>query len=99
MKAKNKETGEVFEVYGVFDEAGIGFGLKEIELHVDDKDSFDFSMTPVYWVKLKHQFAGMAMQGMLAAGEDGRFCNHTALELSCEAHHFANALINILTTK
>ena len=99
MKAKNKETGEVFEVFGVFDRAGNGFGFKEVELYVDDKDSFNFSMTPEYWVKLKHQFAGMAMQGMLAAGEDGIFCAYNALELSCEAHHFANALIKILTTK
>ena len=33
---------------------------------VDDKDSFNYDMTPAYWEKLRHEYAGMAMQGMLS---------------------------------
>ena len=66
MKARVKETGEVFVVYGVFNKTCDGYAIGEVELFVDDHDSFQYDMTPAYWEKLKHQYAGMAMQGLMA---------------------------------
>ena len=66
MKARVKETGKIFDVYGVVNKTCDGYGLGEVELMVDDKDSFNYDMTPAYWEKLRHEYAGMAMQGMLS---------------------------------
>ena len=66
MKAKVKESGEVFVVYGVVNKTCDGYAIGEVELFVDDHDSFLYDMTPAYWEKLRHQYAGMAMQTMLA---------------------------------
>lgn len=65
MKARVKATGETFDVYGVLNKTCDGYAIREVELLVDDKDSFQYDMTPAYWEKLKHQYAGMAMQGLL----------------------------------
>lgn len=65
MKARVKETGKIFDVYGVVNKTCDGYGLGEVELMVDDKDSFNYDMTPAYWERLKHEYAGMAMQGIV----------------------------------
>ena len=69
MKAIVKETGKIFDVYGVVNKTCDGYGIGEVDLIVDDKDSFNYDMTPAYWEKLKHKYAGMAMQGILASGD------------------------------
>ena len=58
MKARVKATGEIveFDSYLLYDNDGY-------EYHVDE---LDFSGNPDYWEKLKHQYAGMAMQGLLS---------------------------------
>lgn len=66
MKARVKATGETFDVYGVLNKTCGGYAIREVELLVDDKDSFQYEMTPAYWNKLFHQYAGMAMQGICA---------------------------------
>ena len=64
MKARVKATGETFVVYGVVNKTCDGYAIGEVELFVDDHDSFLYDMTPAYWEKLRHQYAGMAMGGM-----------------------------------
>lgn len=66
MKARVKETGETFVVYGVVNKTCDGYAIGEVELFVDDNDSFQYDMTPAYWEKLKHQAAISAMRGMLS---------------------------------
>ena len=72
MKARVKATGEIVEIslsHIVYDNGkkiiwyntpqGASFTEDELEF-IDTKENFD------YWEKLLHQYAGMAMQGMLA---------------------------------
>ena len=60
MKARVKETGKIIELSTVeFDVYGNGYLRTGLEF-IDEPD---------YWEKLKHQYAGMAMQGILANPE------------------------------
>ena len=66
MKARVKATGEIVEFDNcLYDDDGY-------EYHVDE---LDFSDNPDYWEKLKHQYAGMAMQALIIdasyAGSEG----------------------------
>ena len=62
MKARDKETGKIVELCNMeFDEDGNEYYRDELE-YIDDFE-------PDYWEKLKHQYAGMAMQGILANPE------------------------------
>ena len=61
MKARVKETGEIVDVVlnGIFYD------------RTDNKDrdyhhELDFNDTTDYWTRLEHQYAGMAMQGIIA---------------------------------
>ena len=61
MKAKWRD--KVFEVNRVGSEDGYLYDISQVEF-IDEKvldDTFD----EVYWENMKHQYAGMAMQGML----------------------------------
>lgn len=74
MKARVKETGEIFEIasYATIpmeccDSFGepLCFCLDDVEILSDGNDLKE-SEDPDYWEKLLHQYAGMAMQGLLA---------------------------------
>lgn len=72
MKARVKETGEIVEVK-IIDQ------LNEEEMYVEKLGEmsgrvfhiteldFDNLEVPDYWTRLEHQYAGMAMQGMLVS--------------------------------
>ena len=71
MKARVKATGEIVEV----NECGQAF--KDMRMDYMDtrgrcysSEDLDFTdNTPFdYWTRLEHQYAGMAMQGMMAEG-------------------------------
>ena len=73
MKAKVKATGEIVEVaYLSEDKYGNRYynvttdtrTYRETELEMMS-DKGDYFYTYDYWEKLKHQYAGMAMQGMV----------------------------------
>ena len=99
MKARVKATGEIIEVipYGGFDdydyydpETKLPWLKSELSFDVTDSD-------PDYWTKLEHQYAGMAMQGLLS--------NQTVIEaitnckatmervIPLHAYRFAHALV------
>ena len=62
MKARVKATGEIVEVIAIdgdwlFCSDGAHYGTESLEGIESEID---------YWTKLEHQYAGMAMQGMMA---------------------------------
>ena len=57
MKARVKATGEIVEFDNyLYDNDGYEYSVDEL----DFSDDYD------YWEKLKHQYAGMAMQGFIS---------------------------------
>ena len=66
MKARVKATGEIIDVSRLVDKYIMTNHPHSITF---DADELDFEFEPDYWEKLKHQYAGMAMQGMLANNE------------------------------
>ena len=56
MKARVKATGEIVDGKAMVSFNGDDFYLDELEVIQDEPD---------YWERLKHQYAGMAMQGIL----------------------------------
>lgn len=68
MKARVKETGEIVEVH-THDDADFqdrqGRFYWEHQLYFGTLDDFDMDEPTDYWEKLKHQYAGMAMQGLM----------------------------------
>lgn len=90
MKARVKATEEIIELCNMeFDEDGNEYYRDELELIGDYE--------PDYWEKLKHQYAGMAMQGILAN------CNHQLWEretnsegIAKRSYEIATALVNKL---
>ena len=66
MKARVKATGEigiVSQIDVLLKDDFISFSPNNVELMTNYVDKTDD-----YWEKLKHQYAGMAMQGLLASG-------------------------------
>ena len=103
MKARIKDTGEIVEIVSFLDNDEFPTTY--------DEDELEFGSTKFddeYWEKLRHQYAGMAMQGMLANGnqldfrndDDERFLQNrrklNPYALSERAVAYANALINKL---
>ena len=88
MKARVKATGEIVDGNAMVSFQGDDFYLKELEAIQDDPD---------YWTRLKHQYAGMAMQGMIrTVGHDRMYppekiaiyaeaCAHALVEKMKEA--------------
>lgn len=77
MKARVKETGEVFEIasYATIpmeccDSFGepLCFCLDDVEILSEGNDLKE-SKNPDYWTRPEHQYAGMAMQGMVKTYE------------------------------
>ena len=69
MKARVKATGDIVDAT-YWHTADDGVKYYEIDksgyMMMEDELDFDFLFTPDYWKKLKHQYAGMAMQGILS---------------------------------
>ena len=64
MKARVKATGEIVNVYNWGNPT-----YRATDGSLYEKDVLDFDVedenNPDYWERLKHQYAGMAMQGMI----------------------------------
>ena len=64
MKARVKATGEIIEVFRLLKDEPYYW---DINSNKYDECSLDFNVDATdsdYWEKLKHQYAGMAMQGI-----------------------------------
>lgn len=90
MKARVKATGKIVEVNRPYNTPfgnDIYFDAKENNYpYLLDELDFDFVNDPDYWDKLLHQYAGMAMQGLLnnslLAGELKKDPNNGIAEMS-----------------
>ena len=102
MKARVKATGEIVEVAYLSEDK---YGNKYYNVTTDTRtyretelemmsDKGDYFYTYDYWEKLKHQYAGMAMQGLMA-----RDCLDTPNSLVAHAIHYATALVEKLKSE
>ena len=68
MKAIIKETGKIIEVEEYHKYLETGWKYKDNAGMLYKPSALDFSDEAVigYWTRLEHQYAGMAMQGMLS---------------------------------
>ena len=64
MKAKIKATGEIIHV-GDYNTISHDPMYKDERIGPWRLEELDFNDTPDYWTRLEHQYAGMAMQGIL----------------------------------
>ena len=82
MKARLKHNNEIINVIQV--------GTKT---HLYDIENVEFLDTPDYWEKLLHQYAGMAMQGIMA---NSLFVPYDSKEIANISNDIATALIEKL---
>ena len=67
MKARVKATGEIVDGSAMVSFQGDDFYLDELEIIQDEPDKTLYDeLDDVYWANMKHQYAGMAMQGLMA---------------------------------
>ncbi len=101
MEARVKATGEIVEVkvykrehrlyirtHG--EKTGEIYRAKDLDFNIEDGNTSD------YWTRLEHQYAGMAMQGILACSEwkiSPREGFSFAGEVALQAHELAHALV------
>lgn len=98
MKARVKATGEIVTIAGtdgicLVDENGNYHLIRDLE---------GCEAMPDYWEKLKHRYAGMAMQGMLSDKEmfntiiHGVYPPERPTYLAARCDEYATALVNRL---
>ena len=64
MEARVKETGKEFKVRGILTPTADAYAIEEVDLFFDESDQVELLYREDYWERLKHEYAGMAMQGM-----------------------------------
>lgn len=118
MKARVKATGRIIQVMNVMDEKGNGvweeisdmtnlapqYSYDELEfLDIPKGIKKEKSAEPDYWEKLKHQYAGMAMQGLLSnSAYLENFVKYSVegesltIVVTANAINYATALVNRL---
>ena len=98
MKARVKATGETIEV--VFNKHALSVGYPPYQdkehnkyYHPEQLEWVDNKVNaePDYWTRLEHQYAGMAMQGILAAN-----ATFTANDTAKWSIEYATALVEKL---
>lgn len=102
MKARIKATGEIVNVQKISDYNSHGeyigyyFQTSSSPFKTFNNGDLDFEYSERepenYWEKLKHQYAGMAMQGLLSTGQY-RYCSSV---VTSEAFEYATALVEKL---
>lgn len=102
MKARVKETGKEFKVRGILTPTADAYAIEEVELFFDESDQVELLYREDYWERLKHEYAGMAMQGLLMNehiyfGQD--MSNALDAFISTNAAIIAQALVDELKEK
>ena len=101
MKARVKATGEIVEVAYLSEDK---YGNKYYNVTTDTRTyretelammsgKGDYFYTTDYWEKLKHQYAGMAMQGIMA---NSLFMPYDGKEIADISNDIATALVKKL---
>jgi hypothetical protein len=104
MKARVKATGDI--VYASYWNTSAN-GIKYYDIDnsgytmTEDELDFDLSYTPDYWTRLEHQYAGMAMQGLMTilpniGGLEGRTPKDEIVDIAMGTAH---ALVEKLKEK
>lgn len=97
LKARVIATGEIVEVTRIVDRYVMTHHPHTITFEKDELD-FDIEDDPDYWTRLEHQYAGMAMQGILSNNELYReICKSRNLEITII--EYAHALVEKLKEK
>ena len=86
MKARVKATGEIVDETAMVSAFGDDFYLRELEPILDDTEVVD------YWTRLEHQYAGMAMQGLMTilpniGGLEGRTPKDEIVDIATATAH------------
>ena len=99
MKARVKSTGNIFEISDTttiypehYDES---YNITEVEFLDVKENAFPYE-DPDYWTRLEHQYAGMAMQGLILTASKHM---GTDQEVAQWAKEYAHALIQKLKEK
>ena len=92
MKARVKATGEIVDGNAMVFFNGDDFYLDELEAIIDETEKIYDELDEVYWKNLEHQYAGMAMQGVIA---------HYGVEplpddAAHDAYNYAHALVEMM---
>lgn len=103
MKARIKATGEIVDGNAMVYFNGDDFYLDELEAIIDETEKIYDELDEVYWKNLEHQYAGMAMQGILTnpIGFENIRARGTNIQIETAllASEFAHALIQKLKEK
>ena len=88
MKARVKLTGDIVEATFMHEDNGkLWYDIDKSGYCLTDEElDFNFERKPDYWEKLKHQYAGMAMQGMIS--------NEYTHKLYLDNKNYPNGLLN-----
>ena len=91
MKARVKATGEIIEVfqygkYHFLEYIGEKTGRLFLAEELDLLDSY-----PDYWTRLEHQYAGMAMQGLL----NNNLLSSVLLKTGTTHEDYINEVVNV----
>jgi hypothetical protein len=98
MKARVKATGEIVEARGIYTPTIRTFGMEEIESY--DMEAVEIITDPDYWTRLEHQYAGMAMQGILSNANHALWDRENNAEgIAKSASAIAHALVQKLKEK
>lgn len=101
MKARVIATGDIVDAT-YWHTAGDGVKYYDIDKSgytmMEDELDFDFSYTPDYWERLKHQYVGQAMQGLMTilpniGGIEGRTPKQEIVDMAIDV---ATALVEKL---
>ena len=90
MKVRVKATGKIVEVEEYHKYLETGWEYRDNAGTLYKSSALDFSDEAVidYWTRLEHQYAGMAMQGLIASNLD--LLSHEIIE---DAISYAHALV------
>ena len=66
---KNSFTTEIYDINGVKRTLDCTIYLGAKKNYREDELEFDVDYDPDYWTRLEHQYAGMAMQGIVSSYE------------------------------
>ena len=92
MKARVKATGEigiVSQIDVLLKDDFVSFSSNKVEILQNYADA---TIDPDYWTRLEHQYAGMAMQGLMTilpniGGLEGRTPKDEIIDIATETAH------------
>ena len=96
MKARVKATGKVIEVIKSISYPDMyvdSDGIMHLGEYLEVEEEIVSQDAPDYWEKLKHQYAGMAMQGIMS---NSLFMPYDGKEIADISNDIATALIEKL---